>query len=305
MALLLTAAGCVATPQYAVRQAPAPDESASSVEIERKISAVQAEQFEQEGARPIGARERLWGFEVQALIDKLSQVTERPYLHYRVYLYKDKQPNAAALADGRIYISDGMLTYLAERGGRDDELAFVVSHELAHTVAQHLVKRYYHLQQQQVWLALAAAGAAAATRGASTGVQQASKLAVDLIQQVSFNGYSQEQELEADQLGIRYVRKAGFDPSAALDVLQDFTRFEGAPVGSFLRTHPYSELRRAYLQRYLEESGWRATPGSAAAAPSDASMAKRQQLQRIQQMYPRDSVSWRNLQRQIDALEPH
>ncbi len=298
-------AGCVATPQYAVRGTPVPDESTSSVAIERQISAVQAKDFEQHGARLIGAHERLQGFEVQPLIDRISRVTERSYLHYRAYLYEDKEPNAAALADGRIYLSTGMLSYLKGRGGREDELAFVVGHELAHTVAQHLVKRYYHLQEQQVWLSLAAVGAAAATRGASTGIQQASKLAVDLIQQVTFNGYSQEQELEADQLGIRYVQRAGFAPSAALDLLEDFQRFEGAPVGSFLRTHPYSGLRRAYLQQYLEETGGmarsRAPVGGAAPAQTNAA-AKRRDLQRIQQMYPKDSVSWRNLQRQIDEL---
>ena len=86
-------------------------------------------------------------------------------------------------------------------------------------------------------------------------------------------------------------------------MLEDFKQFEGAPVGSFLRTHPYSELRRAYLQQYLEETGWRAAPGSPQARPTDTAVAKRQQLQRIQAMYPKDSVSWRNLQRQIEALE--
>ena len=156
---LLLTAGC-ATTQYAIRQTPVPEESASALEIERSISAIQAKEFEREGARPIGPEERLRGFQIPRVIERLSRVTERPQLSYRAYLYTDRDPNAAALADGRVYISTGMLDYLASRGSGADEpfdsasprsgrmpseveaeLAFILSHELAHTAAQHLVKR--------------------------------------------------------------------------------------------------------------------------------------------------------------------
>ena len=312
------AAGC-ATPQYAVRGTPAPEESAAALQIERAISEVQAREFDQQGARPIGPEERLRDFAVQRIVDGLSRVTERPSLHYRAFLYADEDPNAAALADGRIYISTGLINYLAGRGSRPDAFAFILGHELAHTVAQHLVKRYRTLQQQQLIMALIAAGASAVTRNASEGVQQAGQLALNaasLLRDVANSGYSQEQELEADQLGIRYAILAGFDPKAALDLLEDFSRFD--TPWPFLRTHPYTVQRRAYLQRYLEETG-HVSPSNAAAPagtaervplpparfghPSDRAAARRKQLQEIQRLYPPGSVSWKNLQRQIDALE--
>ncbi len=287
LALLL--AGC-ATPQYAIRPTPAPEESAEALEIEREISAVQAEAFEQLGARRLGWNERVRGLDVQGAVDRLSRVTERPALHYRASLYADDDPNAAALADGRIYLSTGMVNYLAGRGGRIDELAFVLAHELAHTVAQHLVKRYRMLQQQQLMIALVAAGAAAATRGAGEGAQQAGQLAVDaagLLQDVANSSYSQEQELEADQLGIRYVSRAGFAPRAALDLLQDFSRFDYP--WPFMRTHPYTSVRRDDLERYLAET--------------ESPAGRRKALQDAQRLYPNGSVSWQNLQRQIEALD--
>ena len=93
LALLL--AGC-ATPQYAIRPTPAPEESAEALEIEREISAVQAEAFEQLGARRLGWNERVRGLDVQGAVDRLSCVTERPALHYRASLYADDDPNAVA-----------------------------------------------------------------------------------------------------------------------------------------------------------------------------------------------------------------
>ena len=297
-------AGC-ATPQYTIRQAPVPEESAAALQIERAISAQQAREFEAPGARPIGPNERLGGFEIQRLVERLSRVTERPSLSYRAYLVHDNDPNAAALADGRVYLTTGMLTYLSHRGSRMAELAFVLSHELAHTVAQHLVKRYRLLQQQQLLIALVSAGTAAATRNAGEGVQQAGRLVLDaasIVRDVHNSGYSQEQELEADQLGIQYVIRAGFNPQGALDLLEDFSRFENP--WPFLRTHPYIALRREYLRRYLAQSGHLKTQGGGIESPGRAAVEERRQLLRdAQKLYPVGSISSQNLQREIDALE--
>lgn len=295
--------GC-ATPSYVVRSAPQPDESASIVRIEQAISSVQAEGFERQGARAIAPGERLWGFGVQAILDRLSRVTERPSLHYQAFLYHDQDPNAAALADGRVYLTTGMLEYLARRGSREGELAFVVAHEVAHTVAQHLVKRYHALYQRQVFMSLVAAGAALATQGAGSAGQEARQLALDgasLLNDLAISGYSQDQELEADQFGIRYVMRAGFNPQAALDLLQDFSRFEGG--WPFFRTHPYATLRREHLQHYLDELGWGGLQHPIGQDDRSAVEGRLQHLRSVQQQYPVGSVSWKNLQRQIETLE--
>ncbi|MDP3722634.1 MAG: M48 family metallopeptidase [Candidatus Omnitrophota bacterium] len=296
-------AGC-ATPEYAIRQVPVPEESPSALQIERTISAYQAGQFQRQGARSIGPSERLAGFEVQPLVNRLSRVTERPSLRYRAYLLHDDDPNAAALADGRIYLTTGLLNYLARRGGQADELASVISHELAHTVAQHLVKRYRMLQQQELLMALVAAGAAVASRDAGAPMQRASRLAVNvasLLQDVANSGYSQEQELEADQLGIQYMIRAGFRPEATLELLQDFSRFE--QPWPLLRTHPYSTRRQEDLQRYLTDIGyWERTQPRPQQSPSTSAQQRLTHLREIQRLYPSGSVSWQNLQRQIEAL---
>ncbi len=298
--LLLLTAGC-ATPQYALHETPMPEESESALQIERAISAQQAKEFDEQDARLVGRDEVLRGFEIQQIVDRLSRVTERPGLHYRTYLYQDNDPNAAALADGRIYLSSGLVQYLASRGSRPDELAFVLGHELAHTVAQHLVKRYRMLQQQQLLMTIVSVGAAVATRDATPGAQQAGRRVLDiasLLQDVSNSGYSQEQELEADQLGIQYVIRAGFDPRSALELLEDFARFD-TPT-AILRTHPYITTRREYLQRYLLETGRMGEQPNMSEPERDVRL---RQLRALLELYPAGSVSRANLQRQIDALE--
>lgn len=315
--------GCV-TPQYAVRPTPTPEESAWAKELEQTISAYQARGFERHGVQMVQPGERLSGFDLQGTVNRLSRVTERPSLRYRVLMYRDSDPNAAALADGRVYLSTGILNYLASRGSRESELAFVIAHELAHTVAQHLVKRYRQLQQQQMMLTVVGLGTAIATRQGGAQAQQVGELAqraASLMADVVASGYSQEQELEADQLGIRYVIRAGYTPWAALDLLEDFTRFE--TPWPFLRTHPYIEHRRQDLERYLVESGAPRVPSaghgsggasrgverprvSAPRAGTSTSPTaitdQRKRLLEAQKLYPAGSQSWKNIQKQLDEV---
>jgi len=304
MAFLLCTvlAGCV-TPQYAIRPTPVPDESPWAKELELTISAYQARTFERQQARLVQPGERLFGFDVHDIVDKLSRVTERPSLHYRALLYRDRDPNAAALADGRVYLSTGMLGYLASRGSDESELAFVIAHELAHTVAQHLVKRYRQLQQQQMVMALVGLGTAIAAREGGAQVTQLGDLASEvasLVNDVVLSGYSQEQELEADQLGIRYGLRAGYDPWAAVTLLEDFKRFE--IPWPFLRTHPYIERRRQDLERFLTESD--VAPQRIEKPDVHTSTEEaRKRLLDAQKLYPIGSQSWKNIQKQLEVLE--
>jgi len=297
---LLPVFGC-ATPQYAVRETPVPDESAWARQIELTISAAQARDLEQHGVRRIRASESLFGFDIQPMVDRLSRVTERPSLSYHAFLIPDKDPNAAALADGRVYLTTGMLQYLASRGSRASELAFVLGHEIGHTVAQHLVKRYQQLQREQMMLSVVELGAAVATRNQGPQGQQLSGVVKDvagLVADVINSGYSQEQELEADQLGIRYVIRAGYDPWAVPPFMRNFAQFDVG--GSFLRTHPAMTTRAQYLERYLMESGVpSATPRAATPTNRDDMRAR---LREAQKLYPVGSRSWKNLQRQLDEL---
>ncbi len=315
---LLTVSGC-ATPQYAMRPTPMPVETPAATQIEQAISQQQAREFDKLGSERVMPGERRYGFDLQGIIDRVSRVTERPNLPYRAFMYQDDDPNAASLADGRIYVSTGLLKYLASRGSREDELAFILGHEIGHTVAQHLVKRYQQLQREQVAMALVGLGTSAITRGGSARAAQLGQLAqqtASLVNQAIASGYSQDQELEADQLGMRYIIRAGYNPWQALEMVEDFKRFDRP---SFLSTHPYTERRVEDLRHYLEDIGAKPGAGVPAAATMPSSFSpqlpapaarpsaraqddRRQRLLEAQKLYPVGSQSWKNIQSQLDNL---
>jgi predicted Zn-dependent protease len=302
--------GC-ASPQYSLHPTPSPNESQSVQEFERAISATQAKELEQNGSRQINPSEKLFGFNIQSIVDKLSRKTERPYLNYRIFLLQDADPNAVALPDGRIYLTTGLLNYLSSRQSKPGELAFIVSHEMAHTCAQHLLKRYEQIKRQQMMLQVVAVGSSVITQKTGSSAQGLGNLANDaasLISQTIMSGYSQEDELESDQLGIQYCIKAGFDPNDALYLLQDFERFESP--WPFLRSHPYIVRRRQDLQKFLLEKGYTNSKNQinvktqlySTPKQTTYSSEHKKSLLEAQKLYPQGSTSWKNIQKQIEKL---
>ncbi len=108
--------------------------------------------------------------------------------------------NAFALPGGYVYVSRGLMALANDEA----ELAGVVGHEIGHVVARHTAQRY----SQSV-----IAGIGAAILGAITKSQTLGQVA-QLGAAAYVQGFSRDQELEADQLGIQYMTLSGFEPSA-------------------------------------------------------------------------------------------
>lgn len=162
--------------------------------------------------------------------------------------------NAFALPGGYVYISRGLLA-LADN---EAELAGVLGHEVGHVNARHTAQRYDRAQTAQ-W------GTAAATilggilfgdAGAQLG-QQAGGLGGTYYVQ----SYSREQEFAADELGIRYLTRAGYDPQAMASFLAKLdadsrlrARLAGkdAPEADWTSSHPSAPDR---VSRARAEAG--------------------------------------------------
>ncbi len=153
---------------------------------------------------------------------------------------------------------------------------------------------YHQLQQQQLLLTVVGVGTAIVSQQGGASLGSLANDAASLIASVLNSSYSQDQELEADQLGARYMARAEYNPRSAVAVLRDFVRF--APDGIFLSTHPNSERRAQDLERFLAETT------SVSSAPASIEQ-DRQRLKAAQQLYPVGSLSWRNLQRQLETLD--
>jgi predicted Zn-dependent protease len=130
-------------------------------------------------------------------------------------------------------------------------LATVIGHEVAHAVARHGAERMSHGMLVQ----LGGAGLSAAL-GSNAGASG------DLIMQAYGLGsqlgvmlpYSRTQELEADELGLLYMARAGYDPRQAIGFWKRFAAYNakrgGAPP-EFLSTHPLDQRRITALERAM------------------------------------------------------
>jgi predicted Zn-dependent protease len=170
---------------------------------------------------------------VRAIGDRLTAVAERKDLVYSFEVIDEPSINAFSLPGGYVFVHRG----LVELAGSDDELAAVIGHEIAHITARHAVKRY----QSSLGLTAARLAALIARQpGAASGVGLAG-----LTTQLA---YARQEELEADRLGVRYMKAAGFDPKAMLVFLERLQGKEQAHTTylppevvrpQYARTHPY------------------------------------------------------------------
>jgi predicted Zn-dependent protease len=151
-----------------------------------------------------------------------------------------REVNAFALPGGFVFLTRPLLDLC---GGDRDELAFVVGHEMGHVLHGHAMQRIMN-----GW-ALSAAGRALPVPGVAGGV---------LLHQVKgllHLAYARDQELDADQTGVRLVHSAGLDPRAAIRLLRRLQQSPAGDVtlGGYFSTHPPVEMRVEALARYLRE----------------------------------------------------
>lgn len=144
------------------------------------------------------------------------------FFNFKVYL--SDTVNAFAMADGTIRIHSGLMDMM-----KDDELLFVVGHEMGHVVKKHIKKK--------IMLAYAASAVrkGVASQYGADGDIARSQLG-GLAQALINAQFSQEEERQADDYGIWYLKEKKRDINAAVSALEKL-----ATLGrdhSFLSSHP-------------------------------------------------------------------
>lgn len=171
---------------------------------------------------------------------RLQAVSEKPSPPFTFTIVNSPTVNAFALPGGYIYVTRGLLAL----ANSEAELAGVIGHEMGHVIARHTAQRYSRG-------VLAQLGALAV--GAATGSRSVARIA-NLGAAAYVQGFSREQELEADKLGVRYLTRAGYDPRAMASFLESLEadsklarRIAGkegrSPAASLFASHPRTALR--------------------------------------------------------------
>ena len=176
--------------------------------------------------------------------NRLAAVSDRKDIEYRFFVLEDKDLNALAIPGGQIYVYQGLMNVLD-----DDELAYVVGHEVGHVAARHIAKRLQGNMAYQLLLAVAFAGFSDKLGDNAQSVAQG----IDQIYNLIDLGYSRQDEYEADRLAVKYSYKSGYNPNASLTALEKIKKGEGPnwKVLGYFRSHPYIDERTAALRKIL------------------------------------------------------
>lgn len=185
---------------------------------------------------------------VQSVGNKLAGVSDRQ-LPYEFVVLNDSVPNAWAMPGGKIAFNRGLLYEL----NSEAELAAVLSHEIVHAAARHGAQTMEHGLLLQG--AVMAAGVAAHDKSYGNLIVGGAQLSSQLIS-IKFG---REDESEADKYGMLYMKKAGYDPRAAVTLQETFVRLSKDHKSNFIEglfaSHPPSEERVAANKDTLAELG--------------------------------------------------
>lgn len=170
-----------------------------------------------------------------------------------VAVIADDTPNAFALPGGRIGFHSGMFRIASG----DDAIAAILAHEVAHVVCRHGNERV----SQRLLAALGAVALDQSMRDKPSGRRQEALAVYGAAATLGLIlPYSRHHENEADHLGLLYMARAGYRPSAAVDFWRRFSQEGGAKPPEFLSTHPSDRTRVARLEALLPEAERRFRP---------------------------------------------
>ncbi len=171
------------------------------------------------------------------LLARLAQADSNAAKAYRVTILNAPAVNAFALPSGNLYVTRGLLALANDSA----EVAAVMAHEIAHVAARHASQREEAARTAQLRQRVAQI-VQSARRGEE----------VEAIEKLSLASFSRRQELEADQIGVAMIARAGLDPYGAARFLEALGRSgamraglsgRGADEPDIMSSHPSTPER--------------------------------------------------------------
>ncbi|HET8735103.1 MAG TPA: M48 family metalloprotease [Pricia sp.] len=181
---------------------------------------------------------------LQAYVDKIgsdlvqnSIAKETPYQYDFHLLADDQTVNAFALPGGPVFI-----TYALFRQLNEAQLAGVLGHEIGHVIGRHSAER---IADSEFWQTL--------STGASVGADMGG--VVGSIGQNTLLKNGRGDELESDDLGVRFMIESGYDPEEMIRVMEILKSASGGTgrMPEFQSTHPDPDNRIEHIRESIEK----------------------------------------------------
>lgn len=191
---------------------------------------------------------------------RLASSSDKPAQDFTFFMLRDRQVNAFATLGGYIGTNAG-LVLTAES---EDEVAAVLSHEIAHVTQEHVLRSVERAQKDSVPILLAMLGAiAVASQSDSSSSGNAAAAAIASAQGLLVQrqiDYTRSNESEADRLGIRTLSRGGYEPEAMAGMFERMQALSRTNQGGarerapdYLKTHPVTTLRISEAKQRAEQ----------------------------------------------------
>jgi predicted Zn-dependent protease len=251
-ALLTLALGC-ATPAFAVNESTTlPDIGSSAAQVITPEEQHEYGEMTFRELRRIGyvLDDPLLEDWLQGVGDRLAANSNRPSQDFHFFIVNSRDINAFATLGGYVAVNAGLILTTTS----EDELAGVMSHEIAHVTQSHVLRAVEAQKHDTIPIALAMLAAIiVSSRSSSSSADNAAEAAIaagtGLMAQQQIN-FTRDNETEADHFGIQTMARAGYDPMAMASF---FSRMQAAnrsnegygpyKAPDFLLDHPVTSTR--------------------------------------------------------------
>lgn len=176
----------------------------------------------------------------------LVLVSDRPNdFKYRFLVVDEPAPNAFTASGGYIYVTKGLLDMASSK----DEVACIVAHEIGHDACRHMAKKMPAVIGYQLFFGII-------SKSTKEDKQKDIQQIVGMMYQIISNGYSRQDEREADKLAVRYAKKAGYDPNAFITFFEKMQKKNAQAYIPWLASHPSDQERIENARREISQLGY-------------------------------------------------
>ncbi|MEM1246027.1 MAG: M48 family metallopeptidase [Acidobacteriota bacterium] len=197
--------------------------------------------------------------QIDAIGERLVRGTAAAQTPYRFefhVLADERTVNAFALPGGQVFITYALLSRLETEG----QVAAVLGHEIGHVVGRHSAER---VAKQELMQGLTGAAVMATYDPASGGGQMSAAMAAMVANVVQMK-FGRGDELQSDRLGVEFAAQVGYDPRAAVRVMEILAEASGAGrQPEFFSTHPNPDNRIERILQAVQEIYPNGVPASA------------------------------------------
>ena len=191
----------------------------------------------------------------------VARASNRPHTPYYFAICQNADANAFSAPGGYVFLTTGLLKQMKN----EEQLAGVIGHEIAHITQQHAIKT---VRAAKVKAAIGQGLLFALTKDKAPEQKQDYAGLIGEFNNIIGTGFSRKHETSADELGVEFAYRAGYQPQGLRDFLSSLAKMQRRhPQFSFFDTHKNPGKRANDLDKEIKEKRYVSLPVNPRLAP--------------------------------------